>query len=97
MNENSASKLDKMSRDQLELPDVDRSLMAGQSQQTALSARHHISNRSLNTAKKREDLRRIEQENLKLARKIFEIRPSICASEQVKDWKYQKSISDGLR
>ena len=82
--------MDKMSRDQLELPDVDRSLMAGQSQRTAaLSARHHnISNRSLNTAKKKEDLRKIEQENLKLARKIFEIRPSICASEQVKDWKY---------
>ena len=64
--------------------------MGGQSQRTAaFSHRNNSSTRSLNTGRKKEDLRRIEQENLKLAKKIFEIRPSICASEQVKDWKYQ--------
>ena len=60
--------------------------MVDQSQQTLSSRHYNISKRSLNTAKKREQLRNIDQENFRLAQKIFEIKPSICASKQVKDW-----------
>ena len=52
--------------------------------------------RSLNAYKKECD-RRIENENLKLARKIFEIRPSIRASNLEREWRASKTIEKRLR
>lgn len=82
------------SRDDLKLPEaksLNKSGTVGYYSSTRNSAR------SLNMFRKREEDRRIEQENLKLAKKIYEIRPSITAKEQIKDWKYSKNCSERLR
>ena len=90
--------MDKMSRDQLELPEVDRSFMAGQSQRTAaLSSRHHnVSNRSLNTAKKREDLRRIEQDVYDRFFTRIEQRVTRREIETLRDTFGTVTVADGL-
>ena len=53
--------------------------------------------RSLNAYKKQEELKRIERENLKIAQKIFSMKPSIRATDHLKSFEYHQSISLGMR
>ena len=55
------------------------------------------SSKSLHVFKKREEMKRIERENLKIAQKIFAMKPSIRAVDHLKDYDYYKSISKGMR
>lgn len=42
-------------------------------------------------------MKRIERENLKIAQKIFAMKPSIRAIDQLKDFDTHRSISKGMR
>ena len=46
---------------------------------------------------KKEELRRIERENMKIARKIIEMKPGFKVDEMLNEWNQTKSISLGLR
>jgi hypothetical protein len=82
-----------MSKNTLQMPDCQPSTMTSKAR---LSLPGDDSMRSLNAYKKECD-RRIENENLKLARKIFEIRPSIRASNLEREWRASKTIEKRLR
>lgn len=91
------SKADMQSRDELKLPET-RSLNKGGLNSSGVWTRSQRgSTRSLHGFSKQKETSRIEQENLKLAKKIFEIRPSIVAADQVREWKYSKAIEKNLR
>lgn len=53
--------------------------------------------KSLYMNKRREEMKRIERENLKIAQKIFAMKPSIRAVDQLRDFDNHKSISKGMR
>jgi hypothetical protein len=55
------------------------------------------STKSLHMMKRREEMKRIERENLKIAQKIFAMKPSIRAVDQLKDFDTHRSISKGMR
>ena len=61
------------------------------------SARNQNSARSLHLFKKKEETRRIERENLKIAQKIFSMKPSIRAKDQQDSYAYYHSISQRMR
>ena len=57
------------------------------------TSRNQKSARSLHLFKKKEETRRIERENLKIAQKIFSMKPSIRAKDQANSYAYYHSIS----
>ena len=47
----------------------------------------------MNTHVKKEELRRIERENLKIARKIIEMKPAMKVGDMRTEWNHTKAIS----
>ena len=43
-------------------------------------------NRSLNNHVKKEELRRIERENMKIAKKIIEMKPEFTVNDMLNEW-----------
>ena len=74
------------------LESLEESKAAPKTQRYATSHRS-----SLNNHAKMKELRRIEQENAKIATKILSIKPSLRAIELQRDFEVHQSISEGLR
>ena len=53
--------------------------------------------KTLHIARRKEELRRIEIENLKIAQKIFSIKPSFRVSDLDRDYTDRKKLLKGMR
>ena len=55
------------------------------------------STKSLHIARRKEELKRIERENLKIAQKIFAMKPSFRVSEMEHDYTHRRKLLNGMR
>lgn len=53
--------------------------------------------KTLHIQRRKEELKRIERENLKIAQKIFAMKPSFRVSDLETDFKYQRKLMNGMR